>query len=292
MAGFIKKMGEAAAKGVGTAAPFEGINVGSLGQVTTDASGRPSVAQVDPRVVQNQNLLFNAARDAGVASSELAVPTAGFSRQALSTGEGLLADIAGFDPLGQAEKRFSRLSGILEGKRDKTRAATEERLFRQGRLDSGFGASQIGEMEEGFANADASLLDRLFMEGEAAQNNALNTASNVGNTGASVGGGLFGELVQGTSAAQGFDQGLLQVLGASGDIGTRFGNREISRSNAINNFNESAAAGGGGGGTMGALGTLAGAGIGFATAGPGGGIEGATAGAKLGGSLGNLNLFT
>jgi len=147
-------------------------------------------------------------------------------------------------------------------------------------------------MEEGFANADASLLDRLFMEGEAAQNNALNTASNVGNTGASVGGGLFGELVQGTSAAQGFDQGLLQVLGASGDIGTRFGNREISRSNAINNFNESAAAGGGGGGTMGALGTLAGAGIGFATAGPGGGIEGATAGAKLGGSLGNLNLFT
>lgn len=284
MSGFIKREAERAAKQVGTTAPFEDLNLGTLGQVSIGPDGRPVVGQ-DPRIAaQQQQLLSLAGRGGGFAAG-LQEGTAGFAQDALSAGRGLLADTAGFDPLNAAEERFSRLQSVLDPQRNRQREQLESRLLSQGRLDSTTGNVLGGELERGFSATDANLLNQLFLEGEQAQSNARAQAIGLGQSGAQLGGGLFGQLQAGGQSAQALDQGLLQSLGASQAVGGAFGNQDIARANAINAFNASGVAGRDGGGTLGAIGTLGGAALGAYF---GRSPEAVAAGAQAGGSLGNL----
>lgn len=285
MAGLIRREGEASAKRVGTQAPFENLSVGTLGRVTTGPDGRPQVMQTRP-VAQAQSGIFNVGAQAGERAGEFVDPTAGFGQELLAGGRGMLADVAGFDPLNAAEDRFQRLQSVLAPQRDRQREGLEARLLAQGRLDSGQGNLLGGELERGFAAEDTNLLNKLFLEGEAAQAQARTQAQGLGQAGAAIGGGLFGQQLQAPQGAQQLDQGLLQALGASGNIGQSFLNRDISRAQAINSFNASPAAGGKGGGALGAIGTIGGGILGgFAT---GGNPAGIAAGAQAGGALGNL----
>ncbi len=278
---FIGRGGVDAATRVGSTSPFQGINLGTLGNVTIGPNGIPSVAG-DPNINAAQNQLLGISSDAGRAAQGLISPTGAFAGQALQAGSGLLADAAGFDPLSTAEARFSRLQSVLGPERGRQRDTLDSRLLAQGRLDGTAGNILGGQLEQGFAEADANLFDRLFLESEQAQTNARNQALALGQGGAQIGGGLFAELGAGASQAQGLDQGLLQSLGAGQSIGQAFINRDIAGSNAINSFNTGGRSGNNGVG--GAIGTV----LGGAVGGYFGGPAGVAAGAKAGGAAGNL----
>lgn len=289
MSGLIKRGGEQAAKAVGTGPQFAPVQVGMLGGVTVDPrTGQPTLRQ-DPRTQAIQS-------DVTGLLGELRGGTAGgagrigeVGREQLDIGQGMLAAVQDFDPLNLAEQRFDRLSGVLGKSRDKQRAELEERMFRQGRLDSGVSHGLTAELEGQFGREDAQLLDQLLSSAEQSRRDEISAATGVSGEGARMQGGLMAQLVGGAGVPQQLDAGLLQALGASQGISQVGLNQQIARNQAIQGHNQIMAAKDGGGGGIGAgIGAVAGGALGFFGGGPAGALTGAQAGAAVGGGLENV----
>lgn len=287
---------ERAAKALKKAPAGVGLDVEGLGTLDFDielgkrgqVQGITPELSLSPEAARLQGLFGDVAGAAGTEAARLAPGVGAAAGEFTEAGRGLLADVSGFDPMQAAGTRFERLQSVLEPQRARQRASQEARLLAQGRLDSSGGGLQIGETEQAIAREDAMLLDRLFGEAETARSRGIADARSLAGAGAQMQGGLFGELQQGAAGRRAEFDPLFRMLGASEAIKAGEVNRQVASANALGGFNAAAGAASGGGGTGELLGTLAGAGLGFATAGPGGGLAGAQAGATLGGGVGGL----
>ena len=284
-----RRASEQAAKNVGAVRPTD-INLTGVGGAAFDPRTGEVDFTSDPRQAQNLQMLqaLTAAQGAGAGG---AVPdVTRFAGQAADTSSQLLQEAGGFDPLAAAEERFSRLRGVLERGRDDQRASTEERLFRQGRLDStgrGQGASVIGELESGFAREDALALDRQFQQAEQARQAALSGGLQAGAAGTTAQQSLFQQTLQGIPVQEQVATAPVRAALASQSLASNEAARRAAASSALSGHNQVVAANGsGGGGFASALGGIAGAGIGgYLTAGSPAGIS---AGATLGSNLGSF----
>jgi len=256
------------------------LNVQDLGDVRFGPDGSLTAALNADQLAQ-RTTFGNLFRGAGAGVDQLTQGQVDFGRGALDESQRLLRSSAAIDPLDQAETRFNRLQGILERGRGQTRDAAEERLFRQGRLDSGFGAQQLGELEQGFENADTQLLDRLVTSSEDQRRGRLSDALQAGQAGQGISAGLVGRLSTSVAGQGQISDRLLRLLSTSSSLAGRRTAGQVARVTGRTDANLANAEVGGDGGRLLNIGKgVVGGGIsGFLS----GGVPGAFAGGALGG---------
>lgn len=282
-----RRASESAAKSVGAVRPTD-LSITGVGGASFD----PRTGQVsltgDPRQMENLRMLQALGAGQGAGAGELTPGVTGFGREAFRTSTDLLRDAAGFDPLAAAEERFGRLRSVLERGREQQRQSTEERLFRQGRLDStgrGQGSEVIGELERGFAAEDVALLDRMFGEAEQARQQAIAQGLQAGASGTTAQQSQFQQALQAAGAQEQVATAPVRVALASQTIAQNEAARRAAAAGALAGHNTAVAANGGGGGGFGSVaGGIVGGGLGFLA----GGIPGAQAGATIGSNLGSF----
>lgn len=197
-----RKAAEAAATAT---LPFSG-EVAGLGGVQFDAEGRTFDVTQAPEQQETAGLLQQAVRQA---------LAGGAGTGATQAGEQLLQQAGGLNLEQRAQQRFDQLNQLQEQGRSERQAALEQRLFRQGRLDSTGGSRQIREAARGEELARGQLAAQSRDVALAEQQGLLGSALQA----LQVGGGLGAQQLQQGIQAAGARQGALTAPLAVGQFG-------------------------------------------------------------------------
>lgn len=202
--------------------PFSG-SVEGLGGVTFDPGSREFTttqsAQAQEQGTLFQNL-FSQIGQQGLAGEG-----------ATQFGQNLIGQLGGFDIDTAAQERFAALDELQEQGRAERQAALEQRLFRQGRLDSTGGARQL----QGQAEAEERARNLLAVESRTGalqeQQGLLSNALAAITGGSAATGGVLGQLAAAQAGQQQAAAAPLQAaqLGISAGSGAGAGQLQAAR---------------------------------------------------------------